>query len=31
MDAGKSFFATVEAKEFEENWLKIEVKVYLKD
>lgn len=31
MDAGKSFFATIEAKEWEGNWLKIEVKVYLKD
>ena len=31
MDAGKSFFATIEAKEWEGNWLKIEVKVYLND
>jgi len=31
MDAGKSFFATIEAKEWEGNWLKIEIKVYLKD
>ncbi len=31
MDAGKSFFATIEAKELEGNWLKIEIKVYLKD
>ena len=31
LDAGKSFFATIEAKEWEGNWLKIEVKVYLKD
>ena len=31
MDAGKSFFATIEAKELERNWLKIEIKVYLKD
>ena len=31
LDAGKSFFVTIEAKEWEGNWLKIEVKVYLKD
>lgn len=31
MDAGKNFFATIQAKEWEGNWLKIEVKVYLKD
>lgn len=31
MDAGKAFFATIYAKDWEGNWLKIEVKVYLKD
>ena len=31
LDAGKAFFATIEAKEWEGNWLKIEVDVYLKD
>ena len=31
MDAGKSFLSIVEAKELEGNWLKIEIKVYLKD
>jgi hypothetical protein len=31
MDAGKAFFATIEAKEWEGNWLRIEVKVFLKD
>lgn len=31
MDAGKDFFAGIKAKEWEGNWLKIEVKVYLKD
>lgn len=31
MDVGKGFFATIEAKEWENNWLKIEIKVYLKD
>lgn len=31
LDAGKAFFATIEAKEWEGNWLRIEVKVYLKD
>ena len=31
MDVGKSFFATIETKEIEGNWLKIEIKVYLKD
>lgn len=31
LDAGKPFFATIEAKEWEGNWLRIEVKVYLKD
>ena len=31
MDVGKAFFATMLTKEYEGNWLKIEVKVYLKD
>lgn len=31
MDAGKQFFAVIEAKEKEGNWLRIDVKVYLKD
>lgn len=31
IDAGKAFFATIQAKEWEGNWLRIEVKVYLKD
>lgn len=31
LDAGKKFFATIKAKEWEGNWLKIEIKVYLKD
>ncbi len=31
LDAGKAFFATMLTKEYEGNWLKIEVKVYLKD
>jgi hypothetical protein len=31
MDAGKHFYATLEAKEWEGNWLRLEIKVYLKD
>lgn len=31
MDAGKIFYATIEAGEVEGNWLKLEVKVMLKD
>lgn len=31
LDAGKNFFATINAKEWEGNWLRIEIKVYLKD
>lgn len=31
LDSGKSFFAGIKAKEWEGNWLKIEVKIYLKD
>lgn len=30
-DAGKCFYATIKAKEWEGNWLKIEIKIYLKD
>ena len=31
MDAGKQFFATIRAKEWEGNWLRLDIKVYLKD
>ena len=31
MDAGKQFYATICAKEMEGNWLKLEIKVMLKD
>ena len=31
LDAGKAFFATITEKEWEGNWLKIEISVYLKD
>lgn len=31
LDAGKNFFAGIHAKEWEGNWLRIEIKVYLKD
>ncbi|MEO6670755.1 MAG: HIRAN domain-containing protein [Ferruginibacter sp.] len=31
MDAGKSFYATIEAKEWEGNWLRLGVRVYLRD
>ena len=31
MDAGKQFYATISAKEMEGNWLKLEIKVILKD
>lgn len=31
MDAGKSFFATIQAKEWEGNWLRLDIKIYLKD
>lgn len=31
MDAGKTFFAVVKTKEWEGNWLRVDVKVYLKD
>ena len=31
MDAGKQFYASISAKEMEGNWLKLEIKVILKD
>ncbi|MDQ2721609.1 MAG: HIRAN domain-containing protein [Bacteroidota bacterium] len=31
MDAGKQFYDTIHAKEMEGNWLKLEIKVILKD
>ena len=31
MDVGKSFYATIEAKEWEGNWLRLDVRVYLED
>ncbi len=31
MDAGKQFFAVIQAKEWEGNWLKLSIKIYLKD
>jgi hypothetical protein len=31
MDAGKQFSAVLEAKEWEGNWLRLDIKVYLKD
>ncbi len=31
MDAGKQFYATIHTKEIEGNWLKLEIKVMLKD
>lgn len=31
LDAGKKFYAGIKAKEWEGNWLKIEIKVYLRD
>ena len=31
MDSGKQFFAVITVKEWEGNWLRLEVKVYLKD
>lgn len=31
LDAGKKFYAVIKAKEWEGNWLKIEIKVYLRD
>ena len=31
MDAGKQFYSTIASKEMEGNWLKLEIKVILKD
>ena len=31
MDAGKAFYATRQAKEWEGNWLRLDVRVYMKD
>jgi hypothetical protein len=31
MDAGKAFYATIQAKEWEGSWLRLDVKVYMKD
>jgi hypothetical protein len=31
MDAGKTFYATVEAREWEGTWLRLGVKIYIKD
>jgi hypothetical protein len=31
MDAGKEFYATIEAKEWEGTWLRLDVKIYIKD
>jgi hypothetical protein len=31
MDAGKVFYATIEAREWEGNWLRLDVKIYIKD
>jgi hypothetical protein len=31
LDSGKQFYAVLEAKEWEGNWLRLEIKVYLKD
>ena len=31
MDAGKSFYATIAAKEWEGNFLRLDVKIYMKD
>jgi hypothetical protein len=31
MDGGKAFFATIQAKEWAGKWLRIEIKVYLRD
>ena len=30
MDAGKAFYATIQAKEWEGNWLRLDVKLYMK-
>ena len=31
MDAGKQFYSIIEAKEWEGNWLRLDIKTYLKD
>jgi hypothetical protein len=31
MDAGKAFYSTIQAREWEGNWLRLDVKVYVKD
>jgi hypothetical protein len=31
MDAGKAFYTTVKAKEWEGNWLRLDIKVFMKD
>ena len=31
LDAGKTFFAILQAKEWEGNWLRLDIRVYLKD
>ena len=31
MDNGKSFYATIEAREWESTWLRLDVKIYIKD
>lgn len=31
LDAGKSFYVNIVAKEWEGNWLRLEIKVFLKD
>ena len=31
LDAGKSFFGILHAKEWEGNWLRLDIKIYLKD
>jgi len=31
MDAEKAFYATIQAKEWEGNWLMLDVKLYMKD
>ena len=31
MDASKAFYATIQAKEWEGNWLRLDVRVYMKD
>jgi len=31
MDAGKSFYATIAAKDWEGTWLRLDIKIYIKD